>query len=293
MVTKTSHPKGLGSVFRSVGDFVASQWRIDQLDIVPSTGNLKLLRPTAWLCIALVWSLGWLPGTISAFSVLLGRSYHATPLDSGPSAVRHQLFGLVVDVIVIALAATFMFLFHGRGFVRPHWKAGVATIPFATLAMALGFLAWGIVSAVLGITANNYPWPTVHGAMSEALYVVGNITPGPTEELALCGLVVVTLRRTGYAWWVVITVAVLVRLPFHLYYGWGAIALAVWPILTVLIYRRSGALWGIVVAHAAWDVTAGLTANAPHEVWVAVMTMGAFAIALTALARQQPAERAS
>ena len=42
-------------------------------------------------------------------------------------------------------------------------------------------------------------------------------------------------------------------MPFHLYYGWGALLLRVWAALMVALYRRTGSVLPISAAHAVWD----------------------------------------
>jgi hypothetical protein len=81
--------------------------------------------------------------------------------------------------------------------------------------------------------------------------VVGTLDAGPFEELLLLGAVVWLLRSVGYSWTVVAVVAVVVRIPFHLYYG-PAVPFGYWfwPLAAVFLYRYSGALLAFIVGHS-------------------------------------------
>jgi hypothetical protein len=65
----------------------------------------------------------------------------------------------------------------------------------------------------------------------------------------------VFLRRAGWSWRRVVIVALLMRLAYHVYYGWPAAGLMVWALLMFFIYLRTRAIIGIIVAHSYWDVT--------------------------------------
>ena len=75
----------------------------------------------------------------------------------------------------------------------------------------------------------------------------------------LLGIVVICLRYVDLPWWLVIVVAAALRVPFHLYYGWAAFAIAVWPVLAVLLFRRVGMITPFIVAHGMYDVSTAMT----------------------------------
>jgi hypothetical protein len=77
-----------------------------------------------------------------------------------------------------------------------------------------------------------------------------NAAAGFEEELPLVLVLVWALRSARYSWLVVCVVAAVLRVSFHLYYGWEAVGMFVWPVLIVLLYARTGAIWGIIAAHA-------------------------------------------
>ena len=42
--------------------------------------------------------------------------------------------------------------------------------------------------------------------------------------------------------------------PYHLYYGWNAVPIALWALVSVLVYRRVRRLLPFILCHIAWDV---------------------------------------
>ena len=46
----------------------------------------------------------------------------------------------------------------------------------------------------------------------------------------------------------------LVRISYHLYYGWGVLPILAWALASVLVYRRYRRLWPFIVVHALWDL---------------------------------------
>ena len=52
----------------------------------------------------------------------------------------------------------------------------------------------------------------------------------------------------------IVTVAVLVRMSYHVYYGWGFLPIAAWALASVLMYRRYRRLAPFIVVHALWDL---------------------------------------
>lgn len=98
--------------------------------------------------------------------------------------------------------------------------------------------------------------------------VVGTLDAGPFEELLLLGAVVWLLRSVGYSWTVVAVVAVVVRIPFHLYYG-PAVPLGYWfwPLAAVFLYRYSGALLAFIVAHSLNNALAAVQLWPSVEPW--------------------------
>lgn len=233
---------------------------------VPADRNRTGLRVAVWIAIIGLLLIGWGVGTGAAIATLFGWVPNPPPLTNEPASLYGQAFDIGSQLLVAGLAGWAMFVWK-----RPRRPVplshGLATVPVYILVMAIAFTVVGLVSTVLQLPQHDYPWPAVSDGWAFTLATIDSPLPGPAEELALLGLVVVGLRRTGYSWWVVYLVAIAVRVPFHLYYGWGALAIAVWPAIAVYLYRRSGAIWGLVACHALWDLTSFLTV---HTDWPAV-----------------------
>jgi uncharacterized protein len=100
-----------------------------------------------------------------------------------------------------------------------------------------------------------YPiYPTQSHAAITAMQVVAGISAGIVEEIVVLGFLVRRLEQLGLrpAW--VVIIAVLVRVSYHLYYGWGAVPIALWALVSVLVYLRIRRLLPFILCHIAWDV---------------------------------------
>lgn len=128
-------------------------------------------------------------------------------------------------------------------------RIGLASAAF----VAAGFIGQGLVDHYLG-TRHNYPTtPDTWGQnISEA---VSSALAGPTEEVLFCLTIPTLLRRSGMRWRWVATICLTLRLTFHIYYGWGVIALIViWAGLVLLLYATEGRWLAIAIAHSLFDL---------------------------------------
>ncbi|WIB72602.1 CPBP family intramembrane glutamic endopeptidase [Curtobacterium sp. MCBD17_026] len=219
------------------------------------------MRVAAWLSIAFVVAWGWGYPTYLAITVRFGATPPDRVHDSSAAGIWHELikpYGIVWTSVLVVAAAVLIRAFGGRPRRRTAWAGGALTVPIGILVMGLAFGALTAVSDVLGLTQSDYLYSEVEGTGALIVEGVDFALAGPAEELALLGLVVVALRRADVRWRWVVLVAIIVRIPFHLYYGWGVIAFAFWPLVFVYLYRRTGAIWGLVLAHTLYDVAAVL-----------------------------------
>lgn len=253
-----SRAHGFIEAVRPLGDALRRQVLIDRTQLQPVMGHISLVRVLAWVAIAGIFAWGWGRGTILAIEILFGATI--TPPTFGSGSIEHQISSLVEDAALVAVAVLVIILFRRLPAppsqfprVRPStwWK----TFLVAPAAVMLGFTLASVQTTFGGPTIA-YPNATTHGTMSTLLYGLSGAMAGPMEELALLAMVVTVLRRSGYTWPVVYTVAVVVRVPFHLYYGWGALLLGVWAFLIVALYKRTGSALPIAAAHALWDLGA-------------------------------------
>ncbi|MGP5001830.1 CPBP family intramembrane glutamic endopeptidase [Glutamicibacter ardleyensis] len=263
-------------VFRAV----VEQLRIDRVQVQPVAPKYrKIVLILALLTIAGLYWWGWGSSTIRAVDVLLNANgdFALTPLDD--STVRHQTWILVEKSAIVACAVLAFLIFRGKRPPRPRMSVSIKTYFLATLATTIGFLALvplGLFFGAMGFESlDHYPERAIDGVWPLALETLRGAMAGPTEEIVLMALVVVALRRAGQNWWIIILVANIVRVPFHLYYGWEAIGLAVWATLIVLLYKRTNSLIPIIAEHAIWNTHQTLADEGiVSEGWILVPVIG-------------------
>ncbi|MGA3352229.1 MAG: CPBP family glutamic-type intramembrane protease [Acidimicrobiales bacterium] len=83
--------------------------------------------------------------------------------------------------------------------------------------------------------------------------MVNALTAGVVEEIVVLGFLVRRLEQHGLRPAVVVALAVLVRVSYHVYYGWGVLPIAAWALASVLMYRRYRRLAPFIVVHVLWD----------------------------------------
>lgn len=137
---------------------------------------------------------------------------------------------------------------RGRGwqFVRAY---------FISMAGVLGFLISVVIYTSLtrqqtgAPDQGNSPWLVLVG-------LVVALSAGFGEEMLITGLVTNALEKagmTGNRAWVIYLVAICLRIPFHLYYGWASLGVIIFTVVNIYVYRRWRLLWPIVLAHATYD----------------------------------------
>jgi len=116
----------------------------------------------------------------------------------------------------------------------------------------------GIIMALLSGLKGSGDYPTEEGA--DAARIIGilpqSLMAGIGEELLLVAFLVVAMERLGARAPLIYTVAVILRLAFHLYYGPAAIGLVLWALVAVWIFRRTRLVMPLIFVHVLWDVNA-------------------------------------
>ena len=88
-----------------------------------------------------------------------------------------------------------------------------------------------------------------------AILGAGNaLTAGVVEEIVVLGYLVRRLEQLGFRPAAVVALAVLVRIAYHVYYGWGVLPIAAWALASVLVYMRFRRLAPFIVVHVSWDL---------------------------------------
>lgn len=134
----------------------------------------------------------------------------------------------------------------------PGWQ--FARSFFLSMAGVLGFLLAVIV--YVNVTGDSTGAPDQGNSLwMVPVGIVVALAAGFGEEVLITGMVVTTLEQAGFAKraWVIYLVAIALRVPFHLYYGWASLAVICFTVVNVWVYRRWRLLWPIVLAHATYD----------------------------------------
>lgn len=87
------------------------------------------------------------------------------------------------------------------------------------------------------------------------MFVLASIVTAVAEEVVVLGYLVRRLEQRGWRPAQVVAVAAAVRISYHLYYGIGVLPIAVWAVLSVVLYRTYRRLPAFIVVHAVWDAT--------------------------------------
>jgi membrane protease YdiL (CAAX protease family) len=140
----------------------------------------------------------------------------------------------------------------GLSFTRPDgsrlaWGSSIRVVALAELGLIVG-------SVVTGAFGGKYP-----GLNSSADYLVymsaSSFNAGIVEELVVLAFVVTTLRQARRPWWEVGTVAVVLRISYHVYYGAGATGVLIWASVFFWLYSRTRNLPALMAVHILWDLS--------------------------------------
>ena len=139
---------------------------------------------------------------------------------------------------------------------------------FVSMAGVLGFL----ISVVIYTDVTHYQTGAPSEGTSPYLIPTGLVVAlaaGFGEEMLVTGLVVNALEAAGVVGkrsWLIYVVAICLRIPFHLYYGWASLGVIIFTTVNIWVYRRWRLLWPIVLAHATYDFIEYLASVAPAAV---------------------------
>ena len=155
----------------------------------------------------------------------------------------------------------------------PAWQFSRAF--FISMAGVLAFLI--SVVAYVAISGNSTSAPDQGNSLW--LVPVGAVVAlaaGLGEEVLITGMVTTTLEQAGFAKraWVIYLVAIALRIPFHLYYGWAAVGVVCFTVVNIWVYRRWRLLWPIVLAHTAYDAIEFAGSLVPKVAGLALILLG-------------------
>jgi membrane protease YdiL (CAAX protease family) len=96
-----------------------------------------------------------------------------------------------------------------------------------------------------------------------AVDLVASVVAGVVEEIVVLGYLVRRLEQRGVTTRAIVMIAVAVRVSYHLYYGGGALQIAVWATASVLLYLKIRRLLPFIICHIMWDVGVSLGMHSP------------------------------
>lgn len=239
------------------------QLTIDRVNTTPFTNHAALKTIGSALVISALYVYGWADGIEAAVRVLVSNTEIPAPTLTDAHAPK-LLRSITQDLVITILAFGLFSLLR----TTPDRKRSA---PKAAMAFGIAFiiinfgmaamLGAGTMLSLTGLQSNEYPHPVIEaGPTTQALYILDGVLAGPTEELVMLALVVVLLRKINLAWAWITLVAMALRIPFHLYYGWASLALSLWVIGIILLYRRTNRIMPIILAHCAKNLIGGLAA---------------------------------
>lgn len=225
------------------------------------------LRQQKWWVLGLVLAvmfIGWSAGTLRAAAVLSGDFARVTYGHDWATALSSTLQDLSLGVAVY-LAAYLAIRYYlgtqpsavGLSIPRTHrdWRRTlVAASAFLYLtggSVALSTFLFPRLAPMRQDIINTYEGERTGWDLASDL--AGCFQAG-SEELAFVALPVLLLTAAGFrqAWiWVL---AVLCRLSFHMYYFPDVAWVLIWATLTLVLFRLTRSILGMILAHIAWDV---------------------------------------
>lgn len=132
----------------------------------------------------------------------------------------------------------------------------------------------GFAVTWLGLPHGLSPLGRHYSVYQLAIHIVA---AGVCEEL-LMAVVVVALAAARRPAWEIYTLSMLMRLSYHMYYQAVAPSVLVMGVVNLWLYRRTGRLTPLIVAHITWDLCAWARSEGP--VWAAATTAAVLAIDL-------------
>ncbi len=157
----------------------------------------------------------------------------------------------------------------GADLRRPAYDVGRG----ALLAAAIGIPGLGLYLAARALGANTQVAAANLTAVWWAvpLLVLAAIQNAVLEEVVMVGYLLTRWRQAGWRPGVIIGTSALIRGAYHLYQGFGAFAgNVVMGVVFALVYRRTGRVAPLIVAHALLDIAAfvGYALLRGHLAWL-------------------------
>jgi len=145
------------------------------------------------------------------------------------------------------------------------WRMDLALLlPVFLILELLALVVSGIFFYMLGVRGYSSVSPSgIPRLAYTSVNLASSIDAGIVEEIVVLGYLVRRLEQRGYGPGLVVLIAVAVRVSYHLYYGWGALSIAVWALASVLLYRRIRRLWPFIICHVCYDAAVAVVHTYP------------------------------
>lgn len=229
--------------------------------------------------VLLVFSVFFLSGVaIAAFSV--GGSDPPPRQGTWSEAIPASIDQVAVTVLCVLVP---LLLVARRGLTRD--DVGLAAPKAIGLSQNIRIAAWAILAVIAGgiVTSALASGRFAQGTFSYpdlTLYLLHALQAGPLEEIVVLGFTIATLEQARRPRWEIVSVALVLRASYHIYYGPGVLGIFIWAAMFIWLYLRFRTIVPLIVAHSCWDVLATLV-----HYWrgVAIVDVAAwFALLLTA-----------
>ena len=240
---------------------------------------LSLLASAVYSVLSLAQTLSS-PGGLRAGTATLHRSLSSVPVFD----LLRQVAGIAFALVPVALA---IYLLGGplTTAARAGWAAGGRLIGFdvrrpifdlgagAVLALVIGvpglLLYLGAHAAGLAVTVNPGNLPAQW--WSWAIYLLSAGENAVLEETVVVGFVLTRLRQAGVGFGPAVLFSAVLRGSYHLYQGFGGfVGNAIMGVVFAMVFRRTGRVMPLVVAHTLIDIVAfvGYALLAGHVSWL-------------------------
>jgi len=214
---------------------------------VPRAGHVT----PRWACVivAVTYGVGCGLAGWTAFSYLISPSTR-TRIETATGFTAGDVSSAYLAVLAVVIAIPLLNLeapSWWRGVDRDsRWRSEATAFGLATVCIAVG-----LVTSTIPLDMPDYP----RGADSASAWadLLSALLAGPAEEIVVLIVPLIFLRAARWPWWAVITAAVVLRLMYHVYYGPAAAGLTLWAIGMIVVYLRTHAALGLVLAHSWYD----------------------------------------
>ena len=226
---------------------------------------LRKLSPRAEFLLVVLFAFG---SAIFGNVLLVLFAASGVPLGGEPAITDESLrYTVVYEIVVLAVLGAFLWVRGwrparlGRSFAGADLVAALGLAAGTQLMYYVVFAALTSQGPGLVEVAEGYDFARADVGVATLLTV--SVVNPVFEEVLLCGYVVTVLKeRRGF--WTAVNVSLAIRLVCHFYQGSvGVISIVPLGFVFTYWYARTGRLWPLIIAHAAFDLVGLMPYLAP------------------------------